>query len=151
MKNVFSKQVLEIKQEQPQIQIETEHGFLEMDSTESRAALGQFSAPRSIKEAAKRGKEAVLQFIEAQAQEGKRLAAIENKNNAFAELAAQKTVPSNIQLQIAAIPKPDIQYHPSKVAISNKTLPEEAVQIQYRPNPYEAQYFPGKVTIDVQL
>lgn len=151
MKNIFPKQVLEITQKQPQIQIEIEPGFLEIDSTESRAALGQFTTPRGIQEAAKRGRDAVLQFIEAQAQEGKRLAAIENKNNAFAELALQKTAPPSIQLQIVSIPKPEFQYHPSKVTISNKTSPEEAVQIQYRPNPYEAQYFPGKVTIDVQL
>lgn len=150
MKNAIPKGQLEIHQEQPAVIVEITHGQLQIDSTECRAALGMKNSLAFAAEAAEKGKQAVLDGILRRNKEGQRMAAVQNKKDAFADLAQQRVQDPPVQIAITTLPKPNIEFIPSEIKMSLKTPPEKAVSIQYQPSVYEAQYIPGEMHIDIQ-
>lgn len=152
MENAIPKPILEIHQQQPQVILEISHPQIQLDTTESRAAMGYENPTNFGKNIAEKGRQTALEYIEKVAQQGDLLARIETKQDGFAELAHQEAAfQEPLELTIRTLPKPDISLQRGQVKISSKPMPEEAVKINYTPSKVQAQYIPYNIQIDVKI
>lgn len=151
MQNAIPRGKLEIHQESPAIIIEITHGKLEIDSTESRAALGYKTNSRLFQDVKEEGREALVEFIQKKAVDGEQLEQVGNGKDAFAEIAFQRSFKPKGELTIVSKPLPEIRYTPGTIHLQLETPPENAVQISYTPSQLICDYIPGKVSIDVKI
>lgn len=115
---------LNIRTTPPRIQLETEPAIVEIHRTEGKLEIDQYPCRYSIGlknnadfsyDFAQEGKQAVLVAIGEIAAEGDRLARIESKENAIANIATESNFPSPLEIVWARVAPPDIHYQPGKV------------------------------------
>lgn len=133
-----TRPVLNLKTQAPQIQIDSRaakleitqaRGRLEIDSTPYRYSIGYKNMQDMARDNAQEGKQAVIDGIARIAQEGDRLAGIENKENAIANMAAEASISQ----------PPDIIW-----------APIQAPSVSYELTPAKIDYIPGRLDIDLK-
>lgn len=115
---------LEIRTTPPRLEIDTRpaiveiqsiSGHFEFDFTPTRASYGLKTNLEFMFDYAERGRQAVLEGIGKRAQDGDRMAAVYNKDNAFAELAKEAMRPPDVEVVWDPLAKPDITYIPGEL------------------------------------
>lgn len=124
-----SRPQIEIESEPAKLEIHQGKGELAIDSTPYRYSIGFKNIQDIARDNAREGRQTALETIGRIAQEGDRMARIETKENAIANMAAESTIPVPPELIWAPIAKPDINY---------------------RFNPAQIDYIPGKLDINLR-
>lgn len=144
-----------LETQQAQLQIETEpatveisgaKGSLTIDHTPWRYSLGIKNNFDFVKDAATAGRQSAMNAIARLAQDGQRMAAIENGGNAISEMAKDTLLPPLANLTMTSLEPPDINY--------------DLQPVQYNPQPGKVRYnvIPGSVinttqpgSVDMQI
>lgn len=139
----------------PQIQLDTEaakleirqpKGTLEMDGTPFRYSYGIKSWQTFSNDNAQDSKEAVLEGIARIAQEGDRMAMIESKENAVAEIAADNNFPAMRELTWSPLEKADIHYTMNRPQLN---FMDGNFDLKLERGSVQNNYHPGSVSISV--
>lgn len=123
--------ILSIRQPKAELQIttiptelntKTERLKITIDQKQCFSEAGLKDIFELTREAAERGKQAVLEAIARTTTEGNRLAMIENKSDAIVEIAAEKSLPAPADTNITFIPRsrPKIDVTGGTVSFSPK-------------------------------
>ncbi|MPL97844.1 hypothetical protein SDC9_44039 [bioreactor metagenome] len=125
--------VLNLQTTKPQLQINTEpakldihqaKGQLEIDNTAYRYSIGIKTMQDMARDNARAGRQTALEAIGRIAREGDRMAAIENKENVFANMAAENNIQQPPEITWAPIAAPRLHYNfnPAQINITPGTL-----------------------------
>lgn len=115
---------LNIRTTPPQIQLSTEPAIVEINRTEGKLEIDQYPCRYSIGfknnfdfayDFAQEGKQSVLAAVGEIAAEGDRLARIESKENAIANIATESMFSDPADVVWARVESPNIHYQPGKV------------------------------------
>lgn len=138
---------LSIKQIPAELSIEKKAARLEIDQIEAWNQLGFKNLNVLADEWADAGKQACLEAIGQIAEEGDQMAAIQNKSDAFAAIALQRSTPPPTNFNITFIPSygsVKIQFTPTEVHVNWK---QGGAQIEVAPTKPIHQYTPGKTEV----
>lgn len=142
-----TRPVLNLQTTRPQIQIHTEpakleirqaKGELEIDNTAYRYSIGIKNLQDMARDNADAGRQTAYETIGRIAQEGERLASIENKGNPIADMAAEANYSEPPDFTWAHIAAPEVRY---------KLTPH---QVDVKPGNVDISFQPGNVKSDLQ-
>ena len=137
---------LEIRTTPAQLDIRQPRGELTIDSTPCRDSIGLRNNEGFARDNAQLGKRTVLETIARISQEGDRMAHIERKENAIAEIAADSNISSARDLVWAHIDSPSINYQ-TNPPIVNYTA--GTLNYTFQRGTFHGDYQPGSVDIRV--
>lgn len=137
---------LNIVTEAATLEIHQQSGELEIDQTPCRSAYGLRNMPDFVRDCAQAGMNSAVAAVGRIAEEGNRLASIESGENAVANMAADSTVHTPIEITLAYVPLPDIRYTPHAVEI---TATNSQLTISSHPGSIQGDFRPGRVDINV--
>lgn len=120
---------IDINSQAARLEIRQATGELELDYTPYRYSIGIKNIQDMARDNAREGKQTALETIGRIAQEGDRMARIETKENAIAEMSAEANLPELPELIWVPIEKPDISY---------------------KFNPAQIEYIPGNLDINLR-
>ncbi|MCM3567017.1 DUF6470 family protein [Neobacillus mesonae] len=138
---------LSIKQIPAEMTVDRKPAQLEIDQDEAWNQLGYKSLPVLTQDFVDYSKQIGLEAIGEIAEEGNQLGAIENKSDAFAEIAAQKGNPPPADFNITYIPSygsVKIHFKPTEVHINWK---QGGAEIDSKINKPIHQYQPGRTEV----
>lgn len=133
-----TRPVLNLQATSPQIQIDSEpakleirqaKGELEIDNTPYRYSIGIKNIQEMARDNAQAGRQTALETIGRIAEEGNRLASIENGGNPIADMAAESSIVEAPEITWSHIEPPNINY---------------------RMTPAQIEVTPGKLDINLQ-
>lgn len=151
-KQEISQPQAELMIEQPsaEMNIKTTPSKLTIDQTKAWEEMNLMSILRRNKKFAEEGLTAVAEGTVRRAEQGRELAAIENKGEPLLTQAVANSGKGRSELGIAFIPSPfavDLTYEPSEVHIHVENNRPIIEAIQHKP---EHIYEPGQVHIDMK-
>lgn len=126
----------------PLLEIYQPPGELIIDSTPSRYSIGIKNNTDFSRDNAEFAKQTVMNTIARIAQEGQILAAIENKTNAIAKIAANSTLSETPAITLAPIEAPHISYQANPVQFN---LIPGKVNFNFQPGTVQGDYQPGSI------
>ncbi|WML39374.1 DUF6470 family protein [Neobacillus sp. OS1-2] len=138
---------LSIKQIPAELSIEKKAARLEIDQIEAWNQLGFKNLNVLADEWAEDGKQACLEAIGQIAEEGDQMAAIQNKSDAFAAIALQRSTPPPTNFNITFIPSygsVKIQFTPTELYMDWK---RGGAEIEATPSQSIHEYTPGKTEV----
>lgn len=141
-----TRPVMQIETTPATVEISQPRGELTIDMTQYRYSIGLKNNTDFTRDNAEIGKQAVLGTIAKTVEEGDRLAKIENKSNAIAEIAANSTVSEIPDITLAPIAAPEIHYQANQVQfnpIAGK------INLTVQPGSVQGDYQPGSIEIRV--
>lgn len=106
---------VEMSTEPAKLEIHQAQGQLEIDQTPCRYSIGLKNFHDMARDIAQEGRQAVLDGIARIAEEGDRMAHIENKEDAIVNIARDSSLAQPLDITIAHIDAPIINYHPAPV------------------------------------
>lgn len=141
---------LTLKTEPSRLTVESKPGELQIDQTKVRDALGVGSSLTFMSRVYEEARNVGLQGIARIVERGNRMAAIQNKTNAIADIARDtsfKPYEFNYQFQPASMDNVDLSYtaHKPEIAFTPATL-----DIQVEVHAPEISYTRGKLDIYMQ-
>ncbi|QCJ42382.1 hypothetical protein FAY30_10945 [Bacillus sp. S3] len=138
---------LSIKQLPAELSIEKKASRLEIDQIEAWNQLGFKNLNVLTEDIAEQARQDGLEAIATIAEEGDQMAAIENKSDAFAAIALQRSTPPPTNFNITFIPSygsVKIHFTPAEVSINWK---QGGAEIDSTVNKPTHQYTPGKTEV----
>lgn len=140
---------MSIKQPQPNLTMSKTDGKLEIDQSEAFADANSKPIARRTREWAQQAKQKVIQDLEHETSEGRRLMSIESKNkNTIAEIAREQSEPEQKHFNIGFMPesafKVKFHYTPSEIDIK---IDQHQPKIKIKPNLPVVKYHPGDLQI----
>lgn len=135
----------EINQKQPKVNIKTEMGKIKIDQTQCFNEVGLKNNTALTEDMAENSRQAAAEGTARIVSEGNSMAAIENRVNAVAEIAAANSI-QTADWNIDFIPKsrPKIDFVGGNVDI---TVDEGYVEVKSKPNPPIIEVEAGKVEV----
>lgn len=124
-----SRPQIEINSQAAKLEIRQATGELEIDNMPYRYSIGIKNIQDMARDNAREGMQTALETIARIAQDGDRMARIETKENAIANMAAEANISEPAELTWAPIEKPSISY---------------------KFNPAQIDYLPGKLDINLR-
>lgn len=131
----------------PKLEIRQPQGQLTIDQTPCRYSIGLKNNTDFAHDNVQLGRQALLEGIARRAAEGNRLAQIQNKTNAIADIATDSTRKSTPSLTWAHIKSPIITYQASPVEFN---VIKGRVNYNLQRGTIQKDYQPGKVDIEVK-
>ena len=143
---------LELHQKHAKVNIDTELPRILIDQYECFASAGLKGNYDFIKEVAQRGRQNALEVIGKKAQDGKMLAAIENKGNPIAYIAKRDAFPEKefvLDFIPKARPKIDVTGDIQIDAEKNSEGVNNGVEGNYIPGSLRIDFSPARININV--
>ncbi|WP_407307280.1 DUF6470 family protein [Desulfosporosinus sp. SB140] len=147
---------LNLQTTRPNLQMETTPSTLEMrqpygeltiDSTPCRYSIGFKNNTDFARDNAEFGRQTAKNAIARIVEDGDKLAAIQNKTNAIADIAAKNSAHTEIpRVTLAYVALPNISYHAEPVQF---TPIEGKINYNLEPGKVQGDYQPGSVDIRV--
>lgn len=128
------------------LEIRQPHGELTIDQTPCRYSIGLKNNADFARDNAELGRQTAMDTIGRIAEEGDRMAHIASKEPVFANLAAESSIASPLDITWAPIAAPDIQYHANPVEFNPIA---GNVNLTVQPGTVQGDYQPGSVDIKV--
>jgi len=138
---------LSIEQTPAQMEIERQPAQLEIDQEQAWQDLGFKSVSVMTSENADFAEQEVFNALAEIAEEGDRMAAIQNKTNVFADIAAEKALPGPIDFTIGVVPSygsVKLHYTPAEVHINWQ---QGGAKIDSTPHQPVHNYTPGQTEV----
>lgn len=140
---------LNLKRNPVNVQIRTERPKVKIDQYEAFSSMGLKNYIDIAKEAAQRGYQQVMEYIEKYAQDGDMLAAIENGGNPLADIAQRDAFPvREFRGEVSFYSRPRITVE-GELEISTNANPGFHVNVlsEYEPGKLNIKYTRAKVNI----
>ncbi|HWQ71634.1 MAG TPA: DUF6470 family protein [Desulfitobacteriaceae bacterium] len=142
----FPRPVVQMETTPPRLEIRQPRGELTIDQTPCRYSIGLKNLADFARDNAALGKQTALETIARIVEEGNRMAQIENKSNAIAEIAADSMLVEPPEITYAHIDSPIINYQANPVQFN---FIAGKVNYIVQPGTVQGDYQPGSVDIRV--
>lgn len=138
--------VVQMEMTPPLLEIRQPRGELTIDQTPCRYSIGLKNLADFARDNAELGRQTALETIARIVEEGNRMARIENKSNAIAEIAADSMFSEVPEITWAHIDSPIINYQANPVQFN---FIAGKVNYVVQPSPVQGDYRPGSIDIRV--